>query len=134
MHMHFLPSRQTLTRRATKTGFVALLLVAGSAIPSVAVQSDMKVDRWGRFEVTLKNARSYANPYTDVSLDATYTRPDGRTVSFWGFYDGDATWKIRLMPDQVGTWKYQARFSDGSGETGGTFTCVTSTIPGLLTK
>jgi hypothetical protein len=120
--------------RASKIGFVALLLVAGSARPSVVAQGGLKVDRWGRFEVALNNARSYANRYTDVSLDVTYTRPDGSTVSFWGFYDGDATWKIRFMPDQVGTWQYQARFSDGSGEASGTFTCVTSTIPGILTK
>src|SRR5687768_14474835 len=36
-----------LTRRASKIGFVALLLVAKWAIPSVAAQSDTMVDRGG---------------------------------------------------------------------------------------
>jgi hypothetical protein len=71
-----------------KIGFVALLLlVAGSARPPVVAQGGMTVDRWGRFEAALNNARSYSNRYTDVSLDVIYTRPDGSTVSFWGFYD-----------------------------------------------
>ncbi len=90
--------------------------------------------QWDRFEAALTNAKRYRNPYNDVTLDVTYTRPDATTVDFWGFYDGSATWKIRFMPDQIGAWKYEARFSDGSPGAAGTFRCAASTIPGMLAK
>jgi hypothetical protein len=90
------------------------------------------VPQWGCFEVAVANPRSYANPYEDVTLAVTFTRPDSSTVAFWGFYDGGNTWRIRLMPDQTGTWRYQARFSDGAAQADGTFTCVGSDIPGMI--
>ncbi len=93
----------------------------------------MNIGQWQRFEATLKNTNAYTNPYADVSLDVTYQRPDGSAVSFWGFYDGGSDWKIRFMPDQLGTWHYEARFSDGTPGTQGSFTCVESDLPGMLT-
>jgi hypothetical protein len=53
-------------------------------------------------------------------------------VDFWGFYDGEQTWRLRFMPDQLGLWRYVARFSDGSLGVAGTFTCVESDVPGML--
>jgi len=85
------------------------------------VARSVSIGQWERFEATLIHKKKYADPYADVRLEVTYTRPDGKTVAFWGFYDGDSTWKLRLMPDAVGTWKYQARFSDGSGGKVGEF-------------
>ena len=90
------------------------------------------VGQWQRFEASFHHKKKYADPYADVRLEVTYTRPDGKKMTFWGFYDGDATWKIRWMPDAVGTWKYQARFSDGSAGMVGEFTCVASKSRGLV--
>lgn len=36
------------------------------------------------------------------------------------------------MPDQLGEWQYTARFSDGTLEIEGRFTCVESDLPGML--
>lgn len=93
----------------------------------------LRVGQWDRFESSVTNSNPYADPCTDVTLDVTYTRPDGSEVSFWGFYDGGTTWRIRFMPDQLGTWSYHAEFSDGSPGVRGSFECVPSTIPGMLT-
>jgi hypothetical protein len=90
------------------------------------------VEQWSRFETSVANTGSYSNPYYDVTLDATYTRPDGSVVDFWGFYDGGTTWKIRFICDQPGAWSYSASFSDGSPGVSGRFDCVASTIPGML--
>lgn len=90
------------------------------------------VGQWDRFERIVPNARTYAAPLRDVSLLVTYTKPDGKAVDFWGFYDGTRGWKIRFMPDQLGTWSYAARFSDGSPGVRGQFRCVRSSIPGML--
>jgi len=92
------------------------------------------VGQWDRFEAALENPKRYDDPYRETMLRATYTRPDGRTVDFRGFYDGGPTWKIRFMPDQIGTWKYEASFSDGSAGTSGTFECVPSELPGMVAK
>ena len=90
------------------------------------------VGQWQRFEAALENTKEYANSYTDVTLEASYERPDGSVVRFWGFHDGVHTWRIRFMPDQIGTWKYTALFSDGTPGTSGTFACVESDLPGML--
>jgi len=89
------------------------------------------VQLWGRFETAITNARSYANPFTDVTLRATFTRPDRSRVSFFGFHDGDGNggqmgdvWRLRFMPDQLGAWSYDCSFSDGTPSTSGKFHCV----------
>ena len=83
------------------------------------------IGRWDRFEATITNSKTYSDPYNDVTLNVTYTAPDGETVEFWGFYDGDETWKLRFMPDRLGVWRYVSAFSDGSPAATGSFRCVT---------
>jgi hypothetical protein len=114
---------------------LVLVCVVAAAIPARAAQTpsaSVAVKQWDRFEQALENPRSYRDPYRDVTLAVTFTRPDGTTVPFWGFYDGGRTWRFRFMPDQVGTWKFSAAFSDGVRGATGTFACVESDIPGML--
>ncbi len=106
---------------------LAMTLVAG-LVREVSAQD---VPLWGRFETGVVNSRSYANPFTDVVLVASFIRPDKTRLSFWGFHDGDGhggqtgnVWKLRFMPDQTGTWSYECSFSDGAPGAGGTFHCV----------
>src|SRR3981189_3533126 len=68
--------------------------------PAVAVPCTNSVFQWGRFEAAVINTNIHTDPYRDVTLNVTYTRPDASTVSFWGFYDGNNTWRVRFMPDQ----------------------------------
>ncbi|MHC4323618.1 MAG: DUF5060 domain-containing protein [Planctomycetota bacterium] len=96
------------------------------------VLAGVSVGRWDRFEASIKNAKKYRDSYHNVALDVTYKDPDGKQIKFWGFYDGGRTWKIRFIPDRVGTWKYDAVFSDGSAAVSGTFECVRSDIPGMI--
>jgi hypothetical protein len=90
------------------------------------------VPQWGRFETGVPAVRLYADPDRDVSLNVTYTRPDGSTVIFWGFHDGPRGWKIRFMPDQPGTWRYVAAFADGTTGASGTFKCLDHGRPGPI--
>jgi len=93
---------------------------------------DLPVGRWDRFEASVKNPKDYRDPYRDVTLKVTYENPVGEKTEFRGFYDGAGTWKIRFMPDRLGTWKYTAEFSDGSRRMSGTFECVNSEVPGMI--
>src|SRR5688500_2300838 len=105
----------------TRAGLLLLFVLSSSSLNAQTVPS---VGQWERFEVAAANTKSYSDPYVDVSLNVTYTRPDGSTVAFWGFYDGGSTWKIRFMPDQLGRWQYHATFSDGRSGVSGAFDCV----------
>ena len=91
-----------------------------------------RVPLWGRFEMAVVHRRDYADPFADVTCEVTFTRPDSTTFSFWGFYDEDNTWRIRALADQAGTWRYQVKFSDETGQFDGMFTCVASDLPGLI--
>jgi len=92
-----------------------------------------EVKLWGRFEVPFKNEISCKNSFADVELNAIFTRPGGSQTETWGFYDGNNTWKLRFMPDRPGAWKYTAWFSDNPLQKfSGTFQCVPSDIPGLI--
>ena len=46
------------------------------------------VGQWLRFEAALENATAYTDPYRDVTLEATYERPDRSVLHTSGFYDG----------------------------------------------
>jgi hypothetical protein len=100
-----------------------------------------EVPEYGIWERSLENARDYPNKfkYGIISLDATFTSPSGRRFTHWGFYDGDGRggqegniWKVRFMPDERGTWRYELSFSDGApiSEARGMFECVPSDLPG----
>ncbi|QDT55887.1 Putative endoglucanase [Caulifigura coniformis] len=89
---------------------------------------------WGRFEAALENRTPCSDPYRDVSLEVTATRPDGKELKLDGFYDGEFTWRFRVLMDQVGEWRYSAAFSDGSRSAAGTFQCIPSDSPGPVDR
>lgn len=57
-------------------------------------------------EWALQSERAYRNPFADVALDATFVGPSGQAISVPGFYDGDATWRVRFCPDEPGRWTF----------------------------
>ena len=86
------------------------------------------------FETRIENDRTYENRFADVDLTATYTSPSGKIRDFWGFFDGDGrggghagegtVWRLRFMPDELGTWTYTYRWSDGAPGGRGAFVCA----------
>lgn len=83
------------------------------------------------FEKQVTNDKSYSNKFDGVTLETTFTSPSGNKYDFWGFYDGAGgntgnVWKLRFMPDEVGTWSYTWSFSDRSKFGSGTFDCISS--------
>jgi hypothetical protein len=109
-----------------------ILLVAVCSAAYGAAPATVKL--WDRFEGSVTNSRSYADPYRDVDLAVTYTGPRGATVRFRGFYDGDKTWRFRFMPHLAGRWQYEARFSDGQPGARGSFEATPSDLPGTISQ
>ncbi|OPZ13905.1 MAG: hypothetical protein BWZ10_01988 [candidate division BRC1 bacterium ADurb.BinA364] len=115
-----------------KNGESSILFARMNLQPEEEAATAPPVGLWDRFEAQIGNSKPYRDPFRDVSLDVSYIRPDGTAVGFWGFHDGGTVWKIRFMPDQLGLWKYEARFSDGTPGGRGAFECVESDIPGMF--
>ncbi|MBN1371427.1 MAG: DUF5605 domain-containing protein [Anaerolineaceae bacterium] len=62
------------------------------------------VEQWDVFEQAFLSSDA-GNPDQDISLEAQFTHQD-RIFRVEGFYDGNATHKIRFMPDQPGEWTF----------------------------
>lgn len=87
-----------------------------------------RVEQWGVQEIVLRSTRAYANPFTEVTLQARFTAggkdgadgKDGRdgkaakAIVVSGFYDGQQTWRLRFMPDAPGPWTFSTVSSDAA--------------------
>jgi hypothetical protein len=79
----------------------------------------------------------YDNPYDarEVTLDGTFTAPDGTEMRIPGFWDGDENWLIRFTPSQAGDWQYAFTITDAHGTSQpseGDFNVTTSDWHGWL--
>ena len=63
-----------------------------------------KVERWDIFEISLQGPET-GNPFIEVDLRGVFKHRD-RVVEADGFYDGNGTYKIRLMPELEGEWSF----------------------------
>ena len=84
------------------------------------------VERWDTHEIALEAAKTYDNPFRDVHLTATFTHRDsGKSIEADGFYDGGSTWRLRLLPQELGTWEYRTHSEDsGLNDRTDTLECV----------
>jgi hypothetical protein len=75
---------------------------------------DTTVPKWQRFEASFESSTTYANPLRDVALHVRFTSPSGKPHTVQGFWDGGATWRVRFMPDEEGTWRFETACSDAN--------------------
>jgi hypothetical protein len=106
-----------------------VLLAAQTSCPAAE-----QVGKWALWEYVAASRGSYANPFTDVRLKATFTSPSGGRAEREGFYDGEDTWRVRFSPDEVGIWKWTvAAEPEDPGLAGsGVLECIPSTLHGPL--
>ncbi|MBN1402809.1 MAG: DUF5060 domain-containing protein [Anaerolineae bacterium] len=89
--------------------------------------SATEIERWGTFELTLDGPQE-GNPFVDVSFGAEFAFRH-RVVPVDGFYDGNGHYKVRFMPDTLGTWRYTttSNLAALNGQTGA-FECVAPSL------
>ena len=82
-----------------------------------------QVQQWDIFELVLEGP-DIVNPFTEIYLKGRFTC-NGRIIEQEGFYDGNGTYNIRIMPDIQGNWAYRI-FSSSAQMDGitGSFTCI----------
>lgn len=85
------------------------------------------VEIWKKFEVRLTAAVT-GNPFTDVYLFAVFTNGKIRK-KVRGFYNGENTFIIRFMPQELGEWQYttESNCVDLSGLSG-SFLCIQADV------
>ena len=76
----------------------------------------MKQQKWICFELTLKTAKKYTNPFIDVDVTAIFTGPDGREIKRLAYWDGDGVWKVRTALTAEGMWRYEISADDGNAD------------------
>ena len=79
---------------------------------TIASAADYKVQKWQAVEISLTSSISYADPFQDVDVTATFTRPGGMTITRPAFWDGDRTWRVRFAPPQTGLWTMTTSATD----------------------
>ena len=95
----------------------------------------IQVNHRGLHEIELKASSKLNNPYFDLELRITFTRPDGSEVTVDGFYDGAGLFKARAYCDTVGSWRWRSvsGVTEMDGQTG-VFEVVPSSHKGKLRK
>lgn len=133
LYKSFFPLKQYLVLRVI--GIIILFLATNNAF---AIDQVGLYDIW---EMQVTNSKTYSNPfnYNVIELQATFNSPSGRQINFFGFYDGDGNggqtgniWKLRFMPDEIGTWTYSFSWTDGTSGNSGSFVVVDNGLPGPL--
>jgi len=71
---------------------------------SFAQTPDYTVEQWRMVEISLESTNTYADPFNDVDITATFTGPEGVVLVRPGFWDGNNTWRVRFAPTAIGTW------------------------------
>ncbi len=97
------------------------------AFGAVTVTLDQSsLPRYHVLELTLTADADLSNPF-QRPFTAVFTAPDGNARQVGGFYDGGRRWKMRFMPNQVGTWRLEWAFEGSHGQA--SFSCTAQTHP-----
>jgi hypothetical protein len=87
--------------------FVAVLLsLAAGAPPARAGLTRGEVHVWETQEITLQSARTYDNPYAEVTCWIELEGP-GFAKRVYGFWDGGRTFKVRFVATTPGEWRWR---------------------------
>ncbi|MDW7690673.1 DUF4038 domain-containing protein [Flammeovirgaceae bacterium SG7u.111] len=105
---------------------LAMLLFSWFSKPLAA--GDIAI--WQKLELEFESSKPYENPLYDVTFNADFVSPTGRTIKINGFWGGENNWKIRFAPDELGVWTFTTNCSEktnlGLHGKKGSFTCVKS--------
>lgn len=86
-----------------------------------------KVHVWEMQEITFTAENNYSNFYTDVTLWVELNGP-GYSKKIYGFWDGEQTFKVRIVANVPGEWHWKSGSNqggdDGLNNITGSFTAV----------
>ena len=83
------------------------LFVAALLTGTASAFSPSTVHVWEKNELTFTASRSWANPYAEVTIWVNLVGP-GFQKRVFGFWDGDRTFRVRVLAPAAGRWKWQS--------------------------
>lgn len=88
--------------------------------------SNLTAQTWRQIIIPYEIACDYENPFLDVSIQATFTGPEGQQITREAYWDGGRSYKVSFAPTAVGqwTWTVAAPAETGLAGTTGELTCV----------
>ncbi len=93
--------------------------------------AEMPVPRWEPHDFTFASSTMPENPFR-VILNAEVTGPTGARFTVPGFFDGHATWKVRVSVPAEGAWAFvtHSDLADLDGRRG-SWVCVANPSPAI---
>ncbi len=114
---------------------IAVSAVVASESRAIEPSALEDVPQRGMYEITWTASPGFKSPYFDVTLQVTFTKPDGSQVTVDGFFDGGRAFKARAYCDSVGRWKWRSTSANpGLADKSGSFRVVPSSRRGKLRK
>jgi hypothetical protein len=83
----------------------AACLLASATLAAATAPSPVHV--WEKQELTFESTHTFENPYTDVTVWVDLTGP-GFSKRVYGFWDGDNTFRVRLVATAPGNWHWKS--------------------------
>ena len=65
-------------------------------------------------EITMSSAKTYQDPFNEISLFAVFTAPNGSIKKVPAFWEGGDVWRIRYSSTMIGIHRFVTKCSDGS--------------------
>ena len=86
----------------------------------------MKFEMWRYNLLSFNSQKTYANPFLDCIIQATFTSPSNQTLVREAFWDGENNYKVSVALTEVGTWKYVLSAPEETGLNGltGSVECI----------
>jgi hypothetical protein len=91
---------------------IGLALWIAIACSPTVFAANYKTQRWQAVEIVLTSSVTYADPFQDVDVTATFTGPDNEVITLPAFWDGGRIWKVRFAPPQIGVWTMNTTATD----------------------
>jgi len=92
-----------------------LIPLAAISVPSLFA-AGTRTHPWELQEITLRAAKDYPNPYTDVMCWVQLKGP-GFSERIYGFWDGGNIWRVRIVATSAGQWTWTSG-SESPGDNG----------------
>lgn len=65
-------------------------------------------------EIQFQSNTSYKNPFKDVNLDVTFTKPDQSSITVPAFWKGDSQWCVRYSSTIIGVHHFMTNCNDNT--------------------
>jgi Protein of unknown function (DUF4038)/Domain of unknown function (DUF5060) len=95
---------------SSRTAIFLLLFTNCLCLSSAEVRTESNVP----IEITFVAQKPHSDPFNSVTLDASFTAPDGSVRKVPAFWAGGDTWKVRYANGSVGVHRWVTECSDAT--------------------